>query len=472
MSIGFGVSQKQTTGMVPEHILGKSVLKMGLQELQEFVQTELNDNPALSLQEELSCPVCGTMLIDGQCSTCGSRLVDEIEYPDESDTDDWTEDNWTEPEPNDDFVYEPFAHVAAPSSLEAHLKEQIHAQFREDDIPVAEFIVECLDEDGYLREPLFDIASRFEMSVPQLEAVLEQLQMLDPPGVAARSLQECLLIQIRYLPADDEHHEIACRIITDCWESMSKMKLDEISRSLEISRDSVVAALHYIRKKLNPYPASMFRDPWQTMAPRREAKLAPDVIIRDSEAGLVAEVVDPISSRITVDEIYASLHAEMSRKKNGFSDKDRERVRESVQNAKSLIDALEFRKTALRTIASELLKCQLEFITKGPAYLKPMTRKQLAQQVGLHESTICRATDNKTIQLPSGEVIPFDMLFDAALPIKELVRKLAQERINGRPLSDGQIAERLQAQGVQIARRTVAKYRDELRVLPAEYRLA
>lgn len=470
MAMGATVAQKQTAGMVPEHILGKAVLKMGVQELQEYVQSELCENPALSMAEEGACPVCGSVLIAGDCITCGSKVLTEGDI-DTDQVDLWSEDNWVAGEGIDDSYYEPFARIASPSSLEDHLKTQIHANFNQDQVPAAEFIVDSLDEDGYLREPLFDIANHFHLSVPELESVLEQVQKLDPPGIAARSLQECLLIQIRQLDEDCEDRRNAEKIISDCWDSVSRMKLDEAARRIKIKKEAVISALRFVRESLNPHPASMFRDPWQTMAPRREARLAPDVVIRESEAGLIVEVVDPLSGRITVDELYSSLYAEMSRKKNGFSERDRERVRESVQNARSLIGALDFRRTALRTVADELFKCQYDFITKGPAYLKPMTKKQLALQVGLHESTVCRATDGKTIHLPTGEVIPLDMLFDSALPIKELVRKFTHERLNGRPLSDGQIAERLQAQGVQIARRTVAKYRDELHVLPQEYRL-
>ncbi|MEN6521584.1 MAG: RNA polymerase factor sigma-54 [Armatimonadota bacterium] len=470
MAIGAGFSQKQSGVMAPEHFMGKAVLKMSLQELQEFVQSEISENPALALQEERSCPVCGAVLLGDICGTCGAKVVSEDDISTDQ-KDDWSEDPWTASGASDDSYYEPFAQVANPSSLEDHLKEQVHTHLSSEDIPIAEFIIDCLDEDGYLREPLFDIASRFHLSVPQLEQVLDQVQKLDPPGIAARSLQECLLIQLTQLEDHSENSLNAAKIVSDCWESISRMKLDDVARQLEISRESVISALRFVREALNPHPANVFRDPWQNMTPRREAKLAPDVVIRDSETGLAAEVLDPVSNRVSVDELYKSLYTEMSQKKNGFSDSDRERVKESVQNAKFLIDALEFRKTTLGTVAEELLKCQIEFFKHGPAHLKPLTRKQLAQQIGLHESTVCRATDSKSIQLPTGEVIPFDLVFDSALPIKELVRKLSQEKLNGRPLSDGQIAERLTSQGIKIARRTVAKYRDELRVLPADYRL-
>lgn len=470
MAIGVGISQKQTAGMVPEHLLGKAILKMGLQELQEFVMAEFNENPALIVEEDRACAVCGSPLTGTTCSTCGAEMVTDIKS-EPGEQDDWDADQWTSSEGHDDLDFEPFSVVASPCSLDDHLRAQIRASISPEDVPVAEFIIDLLDEEGYLREPLFDIATHFGMSVPQLETILVQVQSFDPPGIAATSLQDCLLIQLRQLDEKSEDKSNAEVIVRDYWDIVSKMKLDEVASKMKITRRQVESALLFVRDRLNPYPANAFRDPWQPLAPRREAKMAPDIAIRTTEMGLIAEVVDPISSRITLDEIYSTLYAEMSKKKNGFSDADRDRIKECLLSARSLVEALEFRKSTLRIIANELLRCQMEFFLNGPERLKPITRKQISEQVGLHESTISRATQDKTIQLPSGEVIPLEVLFDAALPVKEMVRKYAAERKNGKPLSDSEIAARLQADGIQVARRTVAKYREQLRLLSHDYRL-
>ena len=188
-------------------------------------------------------------------------------------------------------------------------------------------------------------------------------------------------------------------------------------------------------------------------------------MIRRTEDGLDIVALDPVSGRVAVDEMYADLYAEMSARKNGFPESDRTHVRECVTKAMAVIEALEFRKSTLRKITGELLRCQERFFADGPAALKPMTKKELAARVGLHESTVCRATQDKTLRLPTGDVISFDVLFDSALPVKELVRQFATQR-----LSDGQIATKLSEAGIHIARRTVAKYRDQLRVPPIELR--
>ena len=470
-NVGTVQRQQQSAVMIPEHILGKSMLKMSLQELQQFLELQVAENPALVLEEESRCPICGCALVDDSCPACGSESTLNGQDAEES-SDDWHEGLWTSPGHADDEYHEPFSRVAAPMSLAEHLKEQIHVAVRGGERRIAEFLIDSLDEDGYLREPLLDIASRFKISVPQLEGILKLVQGLDPAGVGARDLRECLLIQVSQLDGDSNERWLAETIIRDHWEGVERMKLDRIAFLLGVDTASVAGALAFIRENLTPYPANAFRDPWQKLAPRRESKQVPDVRVRSAETGLVAEILDPVTGRAALDETYSDLYSEIMRKRNGYSESDRAHIRECVQAARSLIQALEFRKTTLQRVAEELIRCQADFITKGVAYLKPLTRKEMASRLGVHESTVCRATSEKLMQLPSGEVVSFDVFFDSALPVKELVRRFATERIGGRVLSDGEIAEKLKALGISIARRTVAKYRNQLHVLPIEYRLA
>lgn len=464
MAAGIALTQKQNAGMVPEHLLGKSVLKMSAVELQEFVRAQLAENPALALQEEHPCPACGWELTGDLCPMCGYRAVTDSEA---SDADDWYEDDWKLPGQVEDEAMDAFAFVAAPKSLVDHLKEQIRCEFAESMADAAGSIVDALDDDGYLREPLIEVANRLGMSVPELETVLERVQSLDPPGVAARSLQECLLIQLRRLEPDGADRDLAETIICDHWDGVERMKLDRIAQKLAVTREDVEEALLFVREMLNPHPADMFRDPWERLAPRQVSRTAPDIAVRMTETGLAAEAIDPVGGRVSIDEAYADLYGEISRKRSAYSEADRSHVRDSVRDARCLIEALEFRGSTLVRIAQELVRCQAEYFTEGASALKPLTKKDLARRIGVHESTVCRATQDKTVRLPSGEVVSIEVFFDSALPVKELVRQLATQR-----MSDGEIAEKLSEAGISIARRTVAKYRDQLRVLPVEYRIA
>jgi RNA polymerase sigma-54 factor len=455
--------QQQTLHMAPEHLMGKAVLKMSVQELQSFVQEQLAENPALMLEQDDRCPSCGCPLTGSACAACGSRVTSfEDSGPDDGD---WHEGLWISPN-RADSDYEPLSHVAAPKSLADHLKEQIRVAARDEDVRIAEFLVDCLDDYGYLREPLIEIARRFKTSVPKLEEVLRLIQSLDPPGVGARDLRECMLLQLQQLE-DSALKALAEVIVRDHWEGLRRMKLGRIAAVMGVGADSVSGAIAFIRDNLTPHPASAFRDPWEKLAPSAEPRRPPDVALHASGEDLVAEVLDPVTGRAAIDETYSSLYLEIQQKRSGFPDGDKAHIRECVQSARRLIEALEFRKVTLRRVAEELVRSQADFILKGPAFLKPLTRKEIARRLGVHESTVCRATADKTVQLPSGEVITFDLFFDSALPVKELVRKLAVQR-----LSDGEIAEKLAEAGIRIARRTVAKYRDQLHLLPLEYRLA
>jgi len=466
LAVALSALQKQTPSLIPEHIQGKLVLAMGIAELQQFVQAQCRENPALVLDDVLPCPFCGVLMVDGKCSVCSLR--DSGAAPAVSGGDD--DGLWGRvfDVSDDEEALEPLALVASPISLHDHLRTQIRAEFPEEEIPAAELIVDHIDDDGYLREPLVELASGIGLSVPQLEAVLIKVQHLDPLGVGCRDLREYALLQIRRASSRNEESRLAERIVGECWDGLSRMKLNRIARDLGTNVLEVRRALEWMRKNLHPYPTGAFRDPWHRLTPRRVPHVPPDVVVRANEGGLVAEVVDPLARVLKIDEAYEALAAEMYRKPSGSAGEDGTgQLKESVVKARVLLEALEFRRVSLRKITHELIRCQQDFFSKGPTALRPMTRKELAARVGLHESTVCRALQNKNLRLPSGETMSFEVLFDAALPVKERIKQLAAGR-----LSDAEIAAELAKSGIQVARRTVAKYREQLRLPPREYRVA
>lgn len=463
LSAGTVQKQQQTVTMSPEHIMGKSMLRMCFQELQQFVSAQFSENPALTLEEESVCPLCGSLLSDNKCLSCGSKRI-------ESGSDDnFGDDEWILKNPviqsHDDDYYEAFAGVASPESLTDYLKLQIKVLLNENDIQIAEYIIDCLDDDGYLHEPLIDIANFFALSVPQVEEILHSIQHMNPSAMGARDLQECLLIQLSCIDSTSREKDIAELMLNSHWDDFCKMKLDRIARALHIDKEYIMRSARFIREKLTPYPSSAYRDPWEKFVPRQISSIRPDIVINWIDNKLTADLVDPVSGRISVDGMYADLYTEMLQNKNSYKESDKTHIKEAVLKARSIIDALEFRKSTLRKIADELLVIQKDFFINGTCDLAPITKKELAEKIGIHESTVCRATQDKSIQLPSGEVIPFDTIFDSALPIKELVRKLSNDQ-----LSDNDIANKLSESGIHIARRTVAKYRSQLGVLSRDYR--
>ncbi|MGC8863296.1 MAG: hypothetical protein ACP5R5_11045, partial [Armatimonadota bacterium] len=390
------------------------MLKMGIAELQRFVQAQCEENPALTLEDAAPCPFCGVLMTDGTCAVCARDNASSGQG-----------NPWDEPpflrrlsdEADEEEALEPLALVAAPVSLQDYVKSQLRAEFPEQEVAAAELIIDHVDDDGYLREPLLDLACKAGLSVPQLEAVLAKVQRLDPPGVGCRDLREFLLLQMSNMSERNAQGYLAERMVQECWDSLSRMKLKSIARDLRTDVQAVREAIDWMRRNLSPYPAGAFRDPWHTLTPRRVPNAPPDVVVRATESGLVAEVVDPLARALKIDEVYETIARDVRRRAaENCADECAERLTESVEKARTLLEALEFRRASLRRITQELIRCQEAFFTNGPLALRPMTRKQLARKLGLHESTVSRATQNKSLRLPSGEIVSFDVLFDPALP--------------------------------------------------------
>jgi len=458
------MAARQVGRTIPEQIQASKILKMGLQELQSFVEQQVLENPALAVEESARCPLCGAPLSDhSSCRICGSSLDSASGH--ETDGDDVREFEGAVSFADDDG-YDPFGSIAAETDLQCYLHSQTAAEFDGHLLLIADYIVDSLDDRGYFTESLLETACLFGVSVPELTEILDEIHKFDPPGIAATDVRECLLIQIHQIGSQTEECALAERIITQCWEELSKVKWQMIATKLDVSRDDVKAAVNFIASELTPYPASLYRAPWQEFAPSHVAKIVPDVVMRQTENGLSVEVVDFRLGVLKIDEIYEAVYNQVREPGHSFSDEERKHVCQQVNNARCVLEAIDLRKATLARMSLHLSQQQNDFVTRGRQHLKPMTQKQVAQALGVHESTVSRAVSEKYVQLPSGEVVSFDLFFDSALPIKEkIIQIVSASGPAGQP-SDSQIAAKLAEQGIQIARRTVAKYRFQLQ-LPA-----
>lgn len=465
------MAARQIARTIPEQIEAGKILRMALPELQSFVEQQVLENPALAVEESARCPLCGAPLSDAaSCRICGSAL--ESAQLEAIDRDDYIEpESFHSADFEEDF--DPFGSVAAETDLRSHLHRQAAAVFVGHRLIVADYIIDSLDDRGYFTESLLETANLFGLSVPELRVILDEIQTFDPLGIAATDVRECILIQLRQSSHLPEEGELALRVAENCWEELSKLKLQAIADKLDADADGVKAALEFISSELTPYPASLYRAPWQELAPTQVAKIVPDVVMRETEDGLAVEVVDFRLGTLKIDEIYEAVYKQV-RGKNGvsFTEEERKHVCEQVNNARCVLEAIELRKTTLARMALHLAREQREFVTKGRQHVKPLTQKQVAESLGVHESTISRAVTDKHVQLPSGEVVSFDLFFDAALPIKERILEIVSACGPSAQPSDSQIAARLAEQGIQIARRTVAKYRMQLQIPSSTLRVA
>jgi RNA polymerase sigma-54 factor len=231
----------------------------------------------------------------------------------------------------------------------------------------------------------------------------------------------------------------------------------------------VEVAKEYIRSHLTPYPLLSMEDEvsgWGT--PSKAQYVAPDVIIRVVEGRLEAEVVESRRFFLKLNPMYSQMANELRSKAASYSDEDRRHVQQYVSRAKMFMSNINQRRETMKKIANALIQYQEEYLRQGVRHLRPLTRAQVASVTGLHESTVSRATAGKYVMLPNGQVVPFSDFFTASLSVKDVIKEIIDQE--GRALTDREIVQRLYDQGIRVARRTVAKYRSQLRILPSKLR--
>lgn len=446
-------------GPLPQQIVASKVLEMPVDQLDQHLRQEAAQNPALEIPEDPECPFCGTPLEGGDCPACSLRALDSLAVAD-----------WLQPVQFFDGEYEaeqdPVNRVAEDWSLKQDLLLQLSVTAEGQTFEVGAYIIECLTEDGYLLEPLIDIADRFRLSVPQVEEVLKVVQRLDPAGVGARDLRECLLLQLERMENRGDTVRAARTIVSEHWKHLCANRTDKIAAAMGMSVECVRKVMKFIQTELVPCPGRGFRADWSHLSPQTVPVLRPDVVILRGERGLEARVVDPWPGRLRLSRSFEAVHC----RNRGVRSEDLHGVRSYVAQARALIDAVARRSLVLLKITNALIGFQRDFLLEGPAKLKPLTKKELAKAVGMHESVVCRATVGKHVRIPSGEVVSFDCFFDGSLAAKDALRAVIAAEPPDRPLSDAEIAEELRKQGFVLARRTVAKYRESLGLLPADLR--
>ncbi|MCE5198605.1 MAG: RNA polymerase factor sigma-54 [Armatimonadota bacterium] len=466
---GQALAQKQQLRTIPVQIQANAILNMSLLELQQFIETEAMENPALSLDDSSRCPVCGFMSSSPVCPVCSASLAKskELEQVKLSERD-YLDKAFAAA--GHDELFDPFRTVARTATLNDYLKQQARMIFGGRKLRIAEYLIDSLDDDGYFRESLFETAEEFAAAVPEIEDVLEIIQSFDPPGIAARDLRESLLIQLRAIGSIEPRACNAEQILMDYWEDFARMKFKTIAKNMSITPAVVIEACEFIKDNLTPRPASAYRTEFDELSPRHEAAVVPDVIVHRVGDSLTAEVVDCHGSFAKIDETYEETYKSMKSGGDYFSEDDRMHIKEHVERVRCILDAISLRKKTLARVATHMVEYQREFLLYGPSHLKPLKQKDVAKALGVHESTICRAVADKYCRLPSGEVISFEVFFDAALPVRTMISQIIARSTE--PISDGEITKRLTEQGITIARRTVAKYREQLKVLPYQLRAA
>jgi RNA polymerase sigma-54 factor len=449
--------------VTPKQIAANAILAMSSVELTEAIAAELEENPALEMQEQSTCPICGSTITGSHCTEClPKNAAGSAPEGLDGGVGEWS----IRDEPDD---LDPIARAEADFTLQEHLDWTMRALLPARLHAVAEYAIGALDENGFLTESDHAIAVATNVTPEDVAAVREAMLGIEPIGVGSRNVQESLLAQIAFLEelAEAEVPAIAAAIVRDHLSDLGERRFGAIASALGVTQDDVIAAWEFVKVNLHPYPTSAFS---AAVGPGPEGRtiIRPDVLIRAVDGELQVEVVESRRFALRVDPTYARLSAGM--RSADATERERQHVREYVGRARFFIDNVNRRRATLQRIAECLVERQQDYLMHGVQHLVPLTRAEVGGLIGMHESTVSRATAEKYVMLPTGEVVPFGHFFTASLGVKDQIRKMIEAEEAQQPLSDQEIADHLAAEGVAIARRTVAKYRDELQLLPARLR--
>lgn len=366
--------------------------------------------------------------------------------------------------------------LSQKTSLYDHLMWQLQlSDLTEDEEEVGGLIVGGINDDGYLQDSLEDIAEKVKLPVEKVEAVLQKVQKFDPPGVAARNLQECLLLQIRYFGAEREDME---HLVTHHMAELEKKDYKRIAREMKVSLDRVIQ-LGKLMHELEPKPGRPFSE-------SSAQYITPDVYVyKVGEEWMVVLNEDGLP-KLQLSPFYRNM-MQKSLKPIGDGDdgknlqaSEKEYVQNKLRSAVWLIRSIHQRQRTLYKTMKAIVKFQRDFFEKGIEHLHPMVLRDVAQEIGMHESTVSRVTTNKYVHTSQG-IYELKFFFNNGLPsgdgesiasesIKDKIKHIVSGENVKSPHSDQEIVEILKQQKIEIARRTVAKYREMLGILPSSKR--
>ena len=430
-------------------------------ELQSLVQQEIEINPVLEESPDEPKPEADAEDWDKQIQELRQKDEDWKEYFSQSNTP--AAPYNPEAAERRQFLFD--SQVEAPH-LSDHLTRQLTLTTSNPDmLRVGEEIIGNVDDAGFLKVPLVEVAQSAQVEYPVAQATLDLIQTFDPVGVAARDLRECLLIQINRLGKGEE---LEAQIVGQYLAELGRKKYQDIARALKVPLERVQAAAQFV-STLQPRPGSSFSSEDKQNIVQAELSVQ-----KMGDEWVVVMNDDPVP-RLRISDTYKDLLVS-----NGNDAGLREYLKEKIRAGKFLIKCLHQRQTTIFNIATEIVKRQRAFFDQGVAFLKPLTMNQVAEVVGVHETTVSRAIANKYVQTPYGL---FDLKYFftpgyqtasgevmSNTSVKDAIQDLISRESASKPLSDQEIVKILSERGIPLARRTVAKYRSELGLLPSNLR--
>ena len=443
-----GLALQQT--MSPQMQQSLNILQAPLAELRQLVDTELRENPALE-EVPQDHPA-------NEPEKVSSGMEDQWNdyYAQRAVAEPWTREAL---EKRQHFFD---SQVRAPTLQEHLLQQLLTAQWSKPEARIAAEIIGNLDEQGYFRVDLEDVAYATDSNALEVEEILEKVQEFDPPGVAARNLGECLFLQLK---RQGRQYSTEARIARHHLEELGRRKLPEIAIALDLPVQEIQKAAESIAR-LDPRPGRAFSS-------EPEQIVIPEIIVERDGEDYTVRLNGEDFPVLRIADSYKDMLSDSSREVRDY-------LRDKIKGGKFFIKSIQQRQQTILNIGREIVARQREFLDNGPSHLRPMTMSQVADAVGVHETTVSRAASGKYIATPQG-IFEIKYFFthgytnsDGEAVSNESVRQailaLVKDENSRRPYSDQDIVGLLADQGLAVARRTVAKYRDQLGILPSHLR--
>ena len=440
------IEQAQKLSMTPELIQAIQILQLNQQELSEFVQQELLENPVLEVE-----PTDDSKAVDIQAVVLRTA-ADEWRYSQQG----FVEDD-------DEITFEQF--VSEESTLEDFLVSQLHlSDLNERKMNIGRYIIEAIDDNGYLTASVEEIAEACHAEPEKVEAVLTHIQNFDPPGVGARNLKECLLIQLASKGLLTEEMEY---LVIHMLEDIAEHRYGKIGKCLHLTVKQV-QRMADVLKTLEPKPGRAFS------SGDAVRYVTPDVLVEENDGEYAVVNNDFAVPKLMVSSYYRQLNEE-------YKDEELQKYLNDRMNAALwLIKSIDQRKQTIQNVANAVVQFQQEFFSHGEQSLKPLTLRQIAEEIGVHESTVSRTINGKYLQSSRG-TFELKYFFSSGLEgddgqgvssnsVKSIIRGLIAGEDTQHPLSDQEMAEILKEKGIAISRRTVAKYRESMHILSSSKR--
>jgi RNA polymerase sigma-54 factor len=474
----------QTQKLSPQQIQYQKLLQLNTIALEQRIKTELELNPILeeTLLDEAE------MTLDQKEETPDekSELEETIDTKeDEFELEDYMNDGDLDNDrinrsPDDEDKTKPLA--LSRESLNERLIKQLHMlDLNDGEMTIGESIIGSLNLDGYFKQDLkrivedLNLFEHIDISIEDAEKVIKQIQTLDPIGVASRSLQECLLVQIRNSSFDPYYSYLAEKLISERFGDFVNKRFDVIRKNMDLTKETLRVTLDLIQK-LNPKPGE------GNIQSEEANQISPDFLIEKVDDNYIVTLNDRSVPSVTISSTYLEM-LNTNKRKRKISTRERETrkfLREKFESAKWFIASIQQRRHTLMKIMQAIFEKQYEFFELGPKSLKPMIYKDIAEEIEMDISTISRVVNGKYVQSPVG-IHELKYFFSEGLStnegseisnkhIKELIKEICNKETKNAPYSDDRIAKILTERGINIARRTVAKYREQLMIPVARLR--